>query len=131
MLDQIRRDSAQAGLALRVSGLRAARHALRAQPELLAVRRLPRHRRGRAPAELDRVVRQVRWRDPAIIHGARAGRLGDLERREVGARRCPFEFMLNTLRLKDGFELELFRERTGLPPRPSRPGWPGHGEACS
>ncbi|MBP8174873.1 MAG: oxygen-independent coproporphyrinogen III oxidase-like protein, partial [Sphaerotilus sp.] len=35
---------------------------------------------------------------------------------EVSRKALPFEFMLNTLRLKDGFELELFRERTGLPP---------------
>jgi oxygen-independent coproporphyrinogen-3 oxidase len=27
----------------------------------------------------------------------------------------PFEFMLNALRLKDGFALRLFSERTGLP----------------
>ena len=27
----------------------------------------------------------------------------------------PFEFMLNALRLRDGFELPLFSERTGLP----------------
>jgi coproporphyrinogen III oxidase-like Fe-S oxidoreductase len=26
----------------------------------------------------------------------------------------PFEFMLNALRLKDGFALQLFSERTGL-----------------
>jgi oxygen-independent coproporphyrinogen-3 oxidase len=35
---------------------------------------------------------------------------------EVGRKALPFEFMLNTLRLKDGFELALFGERTGLPP---------------
>ena len=27
----------------------------------------------------------------------------------------PFEFMLNALRLRDGFELSRFAERTGLP----------------
>ena len=27
----------------------------------------------------------------------------------------PFEFMLNALRLVEGFELKLFTERTGLP----------------
>lgn len=29
-----------------------------------------------------------------------------------------FEFMLNVLRLTEGFELELFTQRTGLPPQP-------------
>jgi len=28
----------------------------------------------------------------------------------------PFEFMLNALRLREGFELARFQERTGLPP---------------
>ena len=28
-----------------------------------------------------------------------------------------FEFMMNALRLTDGFELDLFEERTGLSPR--------------
>ena len=35
---------------------------------------------------------------------------------EVGRKALPFEFMLNALRLKDGVELALFGERTGLPP---------------
>jgi putative oxygen-independent coproporphyrinogen III oxidase len=33
----------------------------------------------------------------------------------VTARELPFEFMLNALRLVDGFEARLFTERTGLP----------------
>ena len=33
----------------------------------------------------------------------------------VGAPDLPFEFMLNALRLRDGFALRLFSERTGLP----------------
>ena len=49
MLDLITERTAAAGpAALRGLGLRAARPPLRAQPELLAVRRLPRHRRRRA-----------------------------------------------------------------------------------
>ena len=35
--------------------------------------------------------------------------------REVSRSELPFEFMLNALRLKEGFELQQFRERTGLP----------------
>ncbi|MCX7693980.1 MAG: oxygen-independent coproporphyrinogen III oxidase-like protein, partial [Tepidimonas taiwanensis] len=34
---------------------------------------------------------------------------------EVSARDLPFEFMLNALRLRDGFALQTFSERTGLP----------------
>ena len=34
---------------------------------------------------------------------------------EVGRADLPFEFMLNALRLKDGFGLNQFTERTGLP----------------
>jgi oxygen-independent coproporphyrinogen-3 oxidase len=33
----------------------------------------------------------------------------------VAVRELPFEFMLNALRLKDGFALARFGERTGLP----------------
>ena len=34
---------------------------------------------------------------------------------EVARAELPFEFMLNALRLKDGFTLQQYRERTGLP----------------
>jgi oxygen-independent coproporphyrinogen-3 oxidase len=34
---------------------------------------------------------------------------------EVGRRQLPFEFMLNALRLRHGFSLQSFFERTGLP----------------
>src|SRR5438309_4071224 len=37
-----------------------------------------------------------------------------VEDREVPAKEIPFEFMLNALRLIEGFEMKLFRERTGL-----------------
>jgi coproporphyrinogen III oxidase-like Fe-S oxidoreductase len=33
---------------------------------------------------------------------------------EVSLSARPFEFMMNALRLKDGFELQRFAERTGL-----------------
>jgi oxygen-independent coproporphyrinogen-3 oxidase len=36
-------------------------------------------------------------------------------RHEVGDRERPFEFMMNALRLTEGFALSLFAERTGLP----------------
>jgi oxygen-independent coproporphyrinogen-3 oxidase len=62
----------------------------------------------------DRIVRQVRWRDPATyIDKALAGRALSNEQ-EVGADALPFEFMLNALRLADGFEAQRFVERTGM-----------------
>ncbi len=61
------------------------------------------------------VVRQVRLRDPAAyMAGAEAGRAVASER-EVKRRDLPFEFMLNALRLRHGFELETYVDRTGLP----------------
>jgi oxygen-independent coproporphyrinogen-3 oxidase len=62
-----------------------------------------------------RVVRQVRWREPAAyMEKALAGQAVSNDE-EVARKALPFEFMLNTLRLKDGFDLALFPERTGLP----------------
>jgi len=63
-----------------------------------------------------RVLRQVRWREPAAyMDHALAGKAVSNEE-EVGRKALAFEFMLNTLRLRDGFEQSLFTERTGLPP---------------
>jgi putative oxygen-independent coproporphyrinogen III oxidase len=62
-----------------------------------------------------RVVRQVRWREPqAYMQHAAEGRAISNDE-EVSRKQLPFEFMLNALRLRDGFELLRFTERTGLP----------------
>ena len=62
-----------------------------------------------------RVLRQVRWREPATyMQQALQCRAGSNEH-EVARKDLPFEFMLNALRLRDGFELRAFTERTGLP----------------
>jgi len=62
-----------------------------------------------------RVVRQGRLRDPfAYMAGAEAGRALASEH-EVARADLAFEFMLNALRLPQGFELARFAERTGLP----------------
>jgi putative oxygen-independent coproporphyrinogen III oxidase len=62
-----------------------------------------------------RVVRQTRWREPqTYIDKALAGAAVSSSE-EVARKALPFEFMLNALRLRDGFELELFTRRTGLP----------------
>ncbi|MBC7548795.1 MAG: oxygen-independent coproporphyrinogen III oxidase-like protein [Polaromonas sp.] len=62
-----------------------------------------------------RVVRQVRFRDPKLyMEKALAGGAVTQEH-EVARADLPFEFMLNALRLKDGFKLQDFAEKTGLP----------------
>ncbi len=61
------------------------------------------------------IVRQVRWREPArYLDEALAGRAVSNEH-EVARREIAFEFMLNVLRLRDGFDRGLFAARTGLP----------------
>lgn len=62
-----------------------------------------------------RMLRQVRWRDPQrYMEQALSGQSVASEE-EVAATDVPFEFMLNALRLRQGFALSLFCERTGLP----------------
>ena len=62
-----------------------------------------------------RVVRQVRWREPRLyMERALAGEpVTSLE--EVARADLPFEYMLNALRLRHGFALQDFMDRTGLP----------------
>jgi oxygen-independent coproporphyrinogen-3 oxidase len=62
-----------------------------------------------------RVVRQVRWREPKQYMDNTARGQAVSSETEVSAQDLPFEFMLNALRLRDGFDLSLFSERTGLP----------------
>lgn len=62
-----------------------------------------------------RIVRQVRWREPGLyIDNALAGEAVTQET-EVSRADLPFEYMLNALRLRDGFKLQDFVEKTGLP----------------
>ena len=62
-----------------------------------------------------RVVRQVRHREPRLyMDKALAGDAVAMHT-EVARSDLPFEFMLNALRLREGFELAHFTERTGLP----------------
>lgn len=61
-----------------------------------------------------RVVRQMRLREPRLyMEQALAGHCLAQDD-EVSRSDLPFEFMLNALRLKDGFVLQQFCERTGL-----------------
>lgn len=62
-----------------------------------------------------RVVRQVRLRDPArymdqALQGNALAQDADVKRADL-----PFEFMLNALRLREGFALQDYLDRTGLP----------------
>jgi putative oxygen-independent coproporphyrinogen III oxidase len=62
-----------------------------------------------------RVVRQVRFREPKLyMDNALAGQ-AVAQDDEVARADLPFEYMLNALRLKEGFALQQFSERTGLP----------------
>jgi putative oxygen-independent coproporphyrinogen III oxidase len=61
-----------------------------------------------------RVLRQMRYKQPkAYFEHIRSGNPVQ-EEIEIGRSDLGFEFMLNALRLTDGFEVNLFTERTGL-----------------
>ena len=61
----------------------------------------------------DRIVRQVRWREPAMyMERALAGQAVSNEQ-AIAADQLPIEYMMNALRLVEGFELSRFAERTG------------------
>jgi putative oxygen-independent coproporphyrinogen III oxidase len=62
-----------------------------------------------------RVLRQVRWRDPATYMSKALDGQAVSNEEEVARKALPFEFMLNALRLREGFALAMFGERTGLP----------------
>jgi putative oxygen-independent coproporphyrinogen III oxidase len=61
--------------------------------------------------EAAQIVRTAQWREPRRYLAASAEAL---ERRAVPPAERPFEFMLNALRLTDGFAAATFAERTGL-----------------
>jgi coproporphyrinogen III oxidase-like Fe-S oxidoreductase len=61
-----------------------------------------------------RIVRQARYKQPKTymeesLRGAAVQESIEIPRNEIG-----FEFMLNALRLNQGFEANLFKDRTGL-----------------
>jgi putative oxygen-independent coproporphyrinogen III oxidase len=63
----------------------------------------------------DRIVREMRYRQPRDYMRQASEGTPVQESHEVAACDVPFEFMMNALRLNDGFPLYLFEERTGLP----------------
>ena len=62
-----------------------------------------------------RVIRQVRYREPKLYMDQALAGQAVTQSDEVARKDLPFEFMLNALRLREGFELAQFSERTGLP----------------
>ena len=61
----------------------------------------------------DRITRHSRIKQPREYLLSKDSLIED---REVPANEVAFEFMLNALRLVEGFPITLFAERTGLPP---------------
>ncbi len=61
-----------------------------------------------------RVVRQVRFREPQLYMQQACKGLPVTRSEDVARSELPFEFMLNALRLKEGFKLSDYTERTGL-----------------
>ena len=63
----------------------------------------------------DRITREARFKQPqAFMEKAALGEAIQ-EAKTISSAELPFEFMLNALRLTDGFALSMFVERTGLP----------------
>lgn len=63
----------------------------------------------------DRVTRQARFRQPReYMTRTKQGNAVQTEH-TIDASDLPFEFMMNALRLNEGFSLSLFEERAGLP----------------
>lgn len=62
-----------------------------------------------------RVVRQVRAREPRLYMDKAMAGDAVVGVEEVARRDLPFEYMLNALRLREGFSLTDFSARTGLP----------------
>ena len=61
-----------------------------------------------------RLLRQVRFREPQRYMNQALSGAAVAQSDEVAIADLPFEFMLNALRLKDGFTMAQFGERTGL-----------------
>jgi len=62
-----------------------------------------------------RVIRQVRFREPLLYMEKALAGAAVTQENEVSRADLPFEFMLNALRLKEGFKLQDFTDRAGLP----------------
>lgn len=63
----------------------------------------------------NRILRQMRFKQPQAYLAAINQQQSVQEEFEVGVEDLPFEFMLNALRLTNGFAVSDWSERTGLP----------------
>jgi putative oxygen-independent coproporphyrinogen III oxidase len=63
----------------------------------------------------DRIIRQSRYKHPSSYVQKTASGEHIEQERILGTEDLGFEFMMNALRLTEGFEAPLFEERTGLP----------------
>ena len=71
-----------------------------------------------APSKLsfpDRILRQMRYKQPREYLQKTAAGAPVKEEHALSPKDLGFEFMMNALRLAEGFEVGLFAERTGLP----------------
>ena len=63
----------------------------------------------------DKITREARFKNPkAFMDAAEAGNAVE-QTLQITEAELGFEFMMNALRLVDGFEIALFQQRTGLP----------------
>ncbi|MDR3427022.1 radical SAM family heme chaperone HemW [Silvimonas sp.] len=63
----------------------------------------------------DKIIRQMRYKQPSEYLAQMAAGNAVQTEEKVTLEQLPFEFMLNALRLIDGFDIDLFTQRTGLP----------------
>jgi putative oxygen-independent coproporphyrinogen III oxidase len=70
---------------------------------------------GKVTLDDGTIVRTVRVRHPAAYAAAGSAQARVAERRTVAAAELPFEYCLNSLRLREGFDVAGFAARTGLP----------------
>jgi len=62
-----------------------------------------------------RIVRQMRYKQPKQYMESAAAGSAIQEQHDVAVNEIGFEFMMNALRLNQGFPAALFGERTGMP----------------
>jgi oxygen-independent coproporphyrinogen-3 oxidase len=63
----------------------------------------------------DRVLRQMRWKQPERYMQRAAAGQARQDEQSIAGEDLPFEFMMNALRLIDGFDPSLFTTRTAQP----------------
>ncbi len=63
----------------------------------------------------DKITREMRYKQPTMFMDLALSNGAIQDSVTVSTKELPFEFMMNALRLTDGFQTALFVERTGLP----------------